>query len=216
MEYAQISEMGEALQVTTQGNVEWDATHFCTASSLTLEEAEFFRVVPLILTEPPVFNPDTQSVIRNGCIQLDGIWYSHWSVLELYETQDSKDTAMALRAQKVKKSILSQITLELDRRKFGGVKVGSQWIHTDTYSRTQWLGMAMMGAEVPSIEWTTMDGTSIFTSQTLVRSVFQNTAQLDTDVFNYAKTLITQVEKAEEPLLVDILTGWPTTFSDIV
>ncbi len=30
MEYAQITN-GEAIQVTTHGNVEWDSTHYCPA-----------------------------------------------------------------------------------------------------------------------------------------------------------------------------------------
>lgn len=108
--------------------------------------------------------------------------------------------------------VVKAIKSERDRRKFNGVKVGTKWIHTDTYSRTQWMGMVMMGAGIPAIDWTTMDGTSVTTSQALAGQVFQGTAQLDAQLFGYAKALITQVEAAADPASVDITVGWPATF----
>ena len=108
--------------------------------------------------------------------------------------------------------VIAAIKAERDRRKFNGVKVGTKWLHTDTYSRTQWLGMVLMGASIPAIDWTTMDGTSVTTSQALAGQVFQGTAQLDAQLFGYSKALITQVEAAADPASVDIVTGWPATF----
>ena len=88
MEYAQLNEAGtEALQITTQGNVEWDENHFCPASALTPEEAEFFKVVPLEVTEPPVIDSLTQSVIRDGCEKVEGKWRYRWRVDELTAEQ---------------------------------------------------------------------------------------------------------------------------------
>lgn len=113
----------------------------------------------------------------------------------------------ALRQAKV-----TAIKAERDRRKFNGVQVSGKWLHTDTYSRTQWMAMVMMGASIPAIDWTTMDGTSVTTSQALAGAVFQGTAQLDAALFSYAKTLIMQVEAAADPATVDIVTGWPATF----
>ena len=108
--------------------------------------------------------------------------------------------------------IRAAIKAERDRRKFNGVFVSGKWIHTDTYSRTQWMGMVMMGASVPAIEWTTMDGTSITTSQALAGAVFQATATLDATLFAYAKSLIAAVDASSDPASVDITTGWPATF----
>lgn len=108
--------------------------------------------------------------------------------------------------------IRAAIKAERDRRKFNGVFVSGKWIHTDTYSRTQWMGMVMMGASVPAIEWTTMDGTSITTSQALAGAVFQATATLDATLFAYAKSLIDAVDASNDPASVDITTGWPATF----
>lgn len=103
MEYAQLNEAGtEALQITTHGNVEWDETHFCPASALTPEEAEFFRVIPLEVTEPPVIDSLTQSVIRDGCEKVDGKWCYRWRVDELTPEQKAakiKELADNLRQE---------------------------------------------------------------------------------------------------------------------
>ena len=195
MEYAQLNEaLTEAIQVTTHGNVEWDSTHFCPASALTPEEATMFRVVSLTATEQPEFDPLTQTVIRDGCEKLGDVWQYKWRI-------------DALTASKV-----TAIKAERDRRKFNGVLVSTKWIHTDTYSRTQWMGMVMMGAGIPAIEWTTMDNTSITTSQALAGAVFQATATLDATLFAYAKSLIAAVDASSDPASVDITTGWPATF----
>lgn len=207
MEYAQLNEaLTEAIQITTHGNVEWDSTHFCPASALTSEEADLFRVVPLTVTEPPAIDPLTQTVTRDGCEQVDGEWRYKWRVDALTVEQIAANLT-ALRASKV-----TAIKAERDRRKFNGVFVSGKWIHTDTYSRTQWMGMVMMGAGIPAIEWTTMDNTSITTSQALAGAVFQATATLDATLFGYAKGLIEAVNASNDPSSIDITTGWPATF----
>lgn len=103
MEYAQLNEAGtEALQITTHGNVEWDENHFCPASALTPEEAEFFKVVPLEVTEPPVIDSLTQSVIRDGCEKVDGKWRYRWRVDDLTAEQKAakiKELADNLRQE---------------------------------------------------------------------------------------------------------------------
>ena len=112
-------------------------------------------------------------------------------------------------------AMVTAIKAERDRRKFNGVKVGAQWLHTDTYSRTQWLGMVLMGASIPATPWATMDGTPVTTSQALVVAVFQGTAQLDAALFGNAKALIAQVKAADDPASVDITVGWPATFGEV-
>ena len=107
---------------------------------------------------------------------------------------------------------ITAIKAERDRRKFNGVFVSGKWIHSDTYSRTQWLGMVLMGASIPAISWTTMDGTSITTSQALAGAVFQGTATLDATLFAYAKSLIDAVQASNDPASVDITPGWPATY----
>ena len=207
MEYAQLNEaLTEAIQITTHGNVEWDSTHYCPASALTPEEATMFRVVPLTVTEPPEIDTLTQTVIRDGCEKLGDVWQYRWRIDALTVEQ------IAVNLVTLKASKVTAIKAERDRRKFNGVFVSGKWIHTDTYSRTQWMGMVMMGASVPAIEWTTMDNTSITTSQALAGAVFQATATLDSTLFAFAKSLIAAVDASSDPASVDITTGWPATF----
>jgi hypothetical protein len=210
MEYAQLNiAQTEALQITTHGDVDWDSTHYCPASALTPDEAALFRVVPLIVVDQPAFNPITQSVMRNGCELVGGEWRYKWRIDALSAVAVTANLASA------KVAAVDRIKAERDRRKLNGVKVGAQWIHSDTYSRTQWLGMVIMGASVPAIEWTTMDGSTVTTSQALAGQVFNGTAMLDSTLFSHASALIAQVEAAPDPATVDITAGWPATFEAV-
>ena len=81
MEYAQLNTDGTyGHQITTHGNVEWDATHFCPASALTPEEADYFRVVPLQETEAPTYDPLTQSCVRDGGEFVGEQWRYRWRI----------------------------------------------------------------------------------------------------------------------------------------
>lgn len=207
MEYAQLNEaLTEATQITTHGNVEWDNNHLCPASALTPAEATQFRVVPLTETEQPVFNAMTHRCYRDGCEKIGDNWQYKWAVVAL-SVEEAEANLAALRTTKI-----TAIKAERDRRKFNGVYVSNKWIQSDTYSRTQWMAMVMMGANVPIIEWTTMDSTSITTSQTLANEVFQATATLDATLFAYAKSLITSVNASSDPVSIDITAGWPDTY----
>ena len=161
----------------------------------------------------PVYNPVTQ-VVQQTVPELTVLdtWEQRWEVVEIYQNQQDKDDAIAASLIPIRAARNAAIRAERDRRKFNGVLVSAKWIHTDTYSRTQWMGMVMMGASVPAIEWTTMDGTSITTSQALAGAVFQATATLDATLFAYAKSLIAAVDASSDPASVDITTGWPATF----
>lgn len=210
MEYAQLNEaLTEAIQITTHGNVEWDDRNFCSAAALVKDGlAEQFRVVPLTVTEPPAIDTLTHTVVRDGCEQVEGEWRYKWRVDALTAEQITANLG-ALKAAKV-----TAIKTERDRRKFNGVFTNNKWIHSDTYSRTQWLGMVMMGANLPVIEWTTMDGTTISTTPTLAQAVFQGTATLDATLFAYAKSLAIAVNESTDPNSIDITTGWPVTFGE--
>lgn len=127
----------------------------------------------------------------------------------------SIDPNASLNREKANK--ITAIKAERDRRKFNGVYVDSvaKWFHTDTYSRTQWLGMSMLGASVPAVAWTTMDGTTTTITPLLVQSVCKNTMQFDATLFNHARDLIDSVAACTTVQAVqdlDISTGWANTF----
>lgn len=164
-------------------------------------------------TAQPVYNPVTQTVQQTTPeLTVLDTWEQRWEVVEIYQNQQDKDDAIAASLIPIRAARNAAIRAERDRRKFNGVLVSAKWIHTDTYSRTQWMGMVMMGASIPSIEWTTMDNTTITTSQALAGAVFQATATLDATLFAYAKSLIAAVDASSDPASVDITTGWPATF----
>ena len=164
----------------------------------------------------PTYNPVTQRVQQTApeLTVLDK-WEQRWEVVSIYTDQQDEDDAVAAHLATLRASKVAAIKAERDRRRFNGVFVSGKWIHTDTYSRTQWMGMVMMGASVPAIEWTTMDGTSITTSQVLAGAVFQATATLDTALFAFAKSSIDTVNASSDPTNVDITTGWPATFEGV-
>ena len=95
MHYAQLnSDNTYSHQITTNNNVKWDETHFCPASKLTIEEAMFFRVVPLVETDPPIINPITQMVVRDGGEFVEGQWQYKWKIIELFNSQAEKNMAI--------------------------------------------------------------------------------------------------------------------------
>ncbi len=161
----------------------------------------------------PVHDPVTQTINQTTpeLTVLDK-WEQRWEVVSIYTDQQDEDAAVAAHLATLRASKVTAIKAERDRRKFNGVLVSTKWIHTDTYSRTQWIGMVMMGASVPAIPWTTMDNTSITTSQALAGAVFQATATLDSTLFAFAKSLIDTVNASSDPTSVDITAGWPATF----
>lgn len=100
MEYAQLDEAGtEALQITTYGNVEWDANNYCSADALTKDgKAEQFRVVPLTVTEQPAYDAITQRCFRDGCEKVNGQWQYKWSVQQLSPEEVLANQAAANKA----------------------------------------------------------------------------------------------------------------------
>jgi len=158
-------------------------------------------------TPQPTYNSISQYVREIAATYISGHWEQQWEVVNL-DTPTTEANLAALRTTRN-----TAIKAERDRRKFNGVYVSSKWIHTDADSRTQWLGMVMMGASVPTIDWTTMDNSTITTSQTLASQVFQATATLDATLFSYAKTLIASVNASSDPASIDIMAGWPDTFT---
>ena len=88
----------------------------------------------------------------------------------------------------------------------GGYKVGEDWFHSDTFSRTQQMGLVMLGANIPrGMSWKTMDGVFVPMTQTLAQQIFMAAATQDGAMFAHAEAL-----KADPA--ADINAGWPETF----
>lgn len=108
------------------------------------------------------------------------------------------------------------IKIERDRRiQSGGYKVGTKWFHSDTFSRTQQMGLVMLGGNIPAnTPWKTMDGTTVTMTQTLAGQIFAAAAASDIAIFAAAETHKAAMEAAADPAAYDFSGGWPTVFGE--
>lgn len=107
------------------------------------------------------------------------------------------------------------IQAERDRRKSNGVKVGTNWYHSDDTSRIQQLALIMMGANMPSnIMWKTLTGSFVLMTPTLAGQIFQSIAQADQAIFAHAEQLRVTLSSSPDPLNFNHLAGWPLTYGE--
>lgn len=120
----------------------------------------------------------------------------------------------AAQLAKARAAIWESIKATRDRRiQTAGYTTGGKWYHSDTFSRTQQMGLSMMGALVPAVQWKTMNGSFVTMSQTLAASIFSAASTSDQTLFSYAETLRTAVYAAADPASVNTSTGWPTGYT---
>jgi hypothetical protein len=107
------------------------------------------------------------------------------------------------------------IKQERDRRtQQGGYQVAGKWFHSDTFSRTQQMGLVMMGASIPvDLQWKTMDGSFVTMTQALAGQVFTAAAASDTALFARAEQIKSAME--DDPVNFDLASQtWPAVFGD--
>jgi len=108
------------------------------------------------------------------------------------------------------------IKVERDRRRAeGGFYVASvdKWFHSDDTSRIQQIGLVLMGAAVPPVQWKTMDGSFATMSQALAAAIFATAAASDQALFAAAETARSAMAAA--PLGWSIASvAWPPIFGE--
>ena len=112
-----------------------------------------------------------------------------------------------------------RIKTERDRRAGLGVKVGQHWFHGDQKSRTQQLGLVLLGANIPAgLQWKTLTLTPppvfVAMTQQLAQAIVSATAASDTAIFTAAEVHRIAVESSTAPQNYDFSTGWPTSIDD--
>lgn len=96
----------------------------------------------------------------------------------------------------------------------GGFPAAGKWFHSDVFSRTQQIGLTLLGANIPpGLQWKTMDGSFVTMTQTLAGQIFAAAAEQDAATFAHAEALRAAVNAAADPASVDITAGWPSTFA---
>ena len=119
-------------------------------------------------------------------------------------------------------TVWNKIAIERDRRKFLGVKVGTVWLQSDADSRTQQLGLVLVGASIPAgLQWKTLsagDGlhNPVYVTMTpaLAQAIFAATIASDFAVFAAAEVHRVNMLKVATPEVYDYSTGWPVAFGD--
>ena len=185
--------------------IDWPNTSLPT--DLSVVNLTAFNIYRITLTERPTFNPITQLVIEINPSEVAGVWTQQWSVTELTSEEAAANLAEAKLAR------WEAIKAERDLRKEGGTLVSGKWFHSDRDSRIQQLGLVLMGASTPTVQWKTMDGTFITMSQTLAGGIFQSTATLDMALFANAEAHRAAMEASARPDQYDFSTGWPEHFA---
>lgn len=107
------------------------------------------------------------------------------------------------------------IQSERDRRKASGIKVGTNWFHSDDTSRIQQLALVMMGANMPAnIMWKTMSGGFVQMTPTLAGQIFQTVATSDMTIFAHAEQLRQSMMASNDPGNFDYMAGWPAVYGE--
>ena len=107
------------------------------------------------------------------------------------------------------------IKAERDRRtQQGGYQVAGKWFHSDTFSRTQQMGLVMMGADIPNgLQWKTMDGSFVAMTQTLAGQVFAAASASDAALFARAEQIKAAMEV--DPVNFNLASQtWPAVFGE--
>jgi hypothetical protein len=118
--------------------------------------------------------------------------------------------------QKDRPLVAAEIKAERDRRiQSGGFKVGTKWFHSDTFSRTQQMGLVMLGANIPAnTPWKTMDGSTVVMTQQLAQQIFAAAAASDIAIFAAAEAHRAALEASSDPGSYDTSAGWPKAFGE--
>lgn len=108
------------------------------------------------------------------------------------------------------------IKIERERRtEHGGYKVGEKWFHSDQKSRSQQLGLVLLGASIPAgLQWKTMDGSFVTMTQQLAGQVLAAAAASDQAIFAAAEAHRQAMEASADPATYDFSTGWPKVFGE--
>lgn len=109
-----------------------------------------------------------------------------------------------------------EIKAERDRRtNVGGFYVDGKWFHSDQKSRTQQLGLVMLGSSIPSgLMWKTMDGSFVTMTPSLAQQILVAGATSDRAIFAAAESHKAAMEISTDTSIYDFSSGWPPTYSE--
>ena len=109
-----------------------------------------------------------------------------------------------------------RIKAERDRRtENGGFQVGGKWFHSDQKSRSQQLGLVLLGASIPAgLQWKTMDGSFVTMTPALAQQILVSATASDQAIFSVAEAHRAALESCADPASYDYSGNWPKVFGD--
>lgn len=154
--------------------------------------------------------------IKIGVAVPNGFNYNKWILVD-GELEPApalvipSDELITLKEVKIK-----EIKTYRDKRtQEGGYKVGPHWYHSDVFSRTQQLGLVIMGANMPGgIGWKTMDNGIVPMTPSLAGQIFAAAAASDLAIYIAAKNHIDAVSVSTDPANYDFSKNWPVIFGE--
>lgn len=151
----------------------------------------------------------------------NGVWQQQWAVRS-FNASEMDD----LRLQ-----LWEEIKTIRDRRaQQGGYFAGGHWYHSDTFSRSQQLGLVHKADMIERNEgdmhapfemipgqplmWKTMDGTFVPITPHLAKEVFRAAEAQDAATFRHAEVLWSQVQAVPDPRSINLNDGWPPIYQE--
>lgn len=156
----------------------------------------------------PVYDPVIRAVREAApALTAKGTWEQRWEVVPRFVQYTdeqgvvhtvAEQEAAAIADDKAQRAaaLARDIKAERDRRtNEGGYQAGGKWFHSDVISRTQQIGLILMGASMPAgIQWKTMDGSFVTMTPTLAQQIFAAAGVQDTSTFAVAQQAIAQAQ----------------------
>jgi hypothetical protein len=160
---------------------------------------------------------NTDSIIRvsdGAFIPADPANFDYASYLAWLAAGNTPEPADVPTLDEIKAAKWEAIKTERDRRvQLGGYKVGQHWYQSDTFSRTQQIGLVILGSNIPAgLQWKTYEDGFVTMTQTLANQIFAAAAAQDAANFSAAITHKTAMEASQDPVNYDFSQGWPESY----
>jgi hypothetical protein len=141
------------------------------------------------------------------------------------------DAALAAKLRSaVQGDVWDKIKAERDRRKEAGFNVGGKWVHSDLFSRSQWLGLkdnardtlaaggsmvsVLHDSESKPIVWKMLDGSFVPVTAQLAFDVVAAVTCSDMAIFTVAEQHNAAMRACADPAAYNCATGWPQTYAE--
>lgn len=98
----------------------------------------------------------------------------------------------------------------------GGYKVNGYWFHSDLISRSQQMGLLLLGDNIPSdMLWKSMSREKVPLNPILARSIFLAAVASDSAIFDAGEAKMMAAEASSSYETFDYFSGWPQAYWEV-